>query len=116
MATDVRIFSYTDVLSVRIGNANLAQSNEGLLLLREPYLAREKLAADTGAAVASSAATAPAGTKMLRIEVAPGARIRYRVTPEGNTLVDADADDPVLEGTRTIAFYPGARLSVLQVS
>jgi hypothetical protein len=116
MSTPVRIFSYADVLSVRIGNANLAQSNEGLLLLREPYLGRQTLTADTGAAVASDAVNAPAGTKMLRVECDPGIRIRYRVTPANATLVDADANDPVLEGTRTIAFYEGARISVLQVS
>jgi len=116
MTASVKIFAHAGVVSVPVANQNLQTSDAAFVLLKQPYLGRQALTADTGAAVASDAANAPSGTTCIRVEVAPGSIVAYEVTHANATLRDADASSPTLEGKQTLAFGPGSRLSVLQIS
>lgn len=115
MAT-VLIFSYSEVLPAKVGSGAGQAPADSLLLLKEPYSAREKLEPTTSAQATSIAATAPADTKMLKVQILGGLRCHYEVTPASQTPRVADTESPILNGDDIIFFGQGYLLSVLEVT
>ena len=111
MTTAVKIFSYRGVVSA-INDRPGQAASDSILLLSQPYEAREALSA-TGTAVSSSAATAPSKTTLLRVEVADGGTIRYEVNPPGRNVA-ADANSPRLSGVDLLLFGSEFTLSVIE--
>lgn len=117
MSAIVRIFSHAELVNARVsttgGGAQMAYS---VLLLSQPYLGGEVLTATTGSAVSSDAATAPAKTSILHIEVQAGSTVHYEVTPQSQTARTATTSSPTVSGHNNIAFGPGWTLSVLEAT
>lgn len=115
MAT-VRIFSYAELMSARVSTGSGQPAQNSVFMLREPYLAGEILTPDQSNAANSSADTAPADTRMLKVQVDGGVRCHYEVTTTGQTLRVATNASPILSGDELLYFAQGYRLSVLQVT
>jgi len=111
MTTAVKIFAHKGVVSVK--NVRPAQAGaEGVVVLLQPYLAREAITA-TGTAASSSAATAPENTTVLSVEVADGGSIRYEINQPGRN-VTADVNSPRLSGTNLLDFGQNWQISVIE--
>lgn len=115
MAT-VRIHSYPELIAAKVNAGGGQFTGDSLFLLREPYLAGETLSPSTGAAATSSAASAPADTRLLKVQIAGGRRCHYEVTPLNQDLRVATSDSPILNGDELIYFAAGYRLSLLEVN
>jgi hypothetical protein len=115
MAT-VRIFSYSELLSAPINPSVGRPIGDSLFLLREPYLQNETLSPTTGSAATSAAVTAPAKTKLLKVQVASGQQVHYEVTPNNQDLRTATTDSPITSGEQMFSFNEGDRISFLEVS
>lgn len=115
MAT-VRIFTYSELLSAPISASVGRPIADSLFLLREPYLDNETLSPSTGVAANSSADTAPVKTKLLKVQVNPGERVHYEVTPSGQNLRTATTDSPLTSGEQIFSFNEGDRISFLEAS
>lgn len=115
MAT-VRIFSYSELISARVSTGGGQPAQNSVFMLREPYLAGEILTPSTSVAQSSSANTAPADTRMLKVQVDGGKRCHYEVTSTGQTLRPATSSSPILSGDELIYFAQGYILSLLEVT
>ncbi len=113
---DVRIYSYPSLMVAAVNPSSGRPSSDSVFLLKEPYLAGEVLAPDTLTADSSDAATAPSETKMLKVQVQPGKRVYYEVTPGGQTLRLATSSSPIISGDETLFFGSGYRISFLEVA
>lgn len=115
MAT-VRIFTYSELLSAPINPSVGRPIGDSLFLLREPYLDNETLSPTTSTAATSAAATAPTKTKLLKVQVDPGERVHYEITPSEQTLRTATTDSPLTSGEQIFSFNEGDRISLLEAS
>lgn len=105
------------MISAPVASYNGQKSENAVWMLRQPYLANETLTADTGAAVASTAAIFDnQHCHLLRVEVQNGKRVRIEFTPKDQDLRVATANSPVAFGEETFHFGPGWRVSVLEES
>ena len=117
MATPVRLFAHDAAAPVPVYASQSYQV--GVLMLKQPELARENVSVDTVVAAACGVAlSASAGTAVLHMEAAPGKRIAFRLTncKNGETPLDADASSAVFENTMEVPFGVGYRVSLLDVS
>lgn len=116
MSAVVNLFAYVGVSHAFVANYAQQQAFHAMTLLKQPYLARQSMTADTGAAQTSGLALSPEHTKLLHVQVEPGKRIRYEVTPKGYDARIADTASPVLEGTEPIEFGPGWTISIIEAA
>jgi hypothetical protein len=118
MAIQVRLFSHSGISHAFVANYSAQKSFTALPLLKQPYLARENLTVDTGAAVSSTTALAPANSHILLVQVPPGSRVHYEVNRPGRDggAVTADTSSPIIEGDEHLEWEPGCAISLLQVS
>lgn len=115
MTTAVHCFAFAGVIGIpRVGGNDLTFAV--VQAIKFPLLGRDLLSCTTGSADASEVSAAPAGTAALWVQVEQGKRIRYEVTPAGQTLLTADATSPVLSGETQLQFGEGWRLSVLEAT
>ena len=111
MTTAVKIFAHRGVVQAPV--TTLARdSRDSVYMLEQPYLAAEALTAG-GAAVSSSAATAPAQTGLMRVEVEDGKSIRYEMNPPGRSA-SASANSPALSGKDQLHCGAGWTISVIE--
>lgn len=117
MSAQVRVFAYPGLSSIPLapGGTN-RPANDSLYVLTNPYLGKANLTADTGAAVTTDAAVAPAKTACLQVQVQPGKSVHYEVTPASHTLREATTDSPIIRGDTIISFYEGYRVSFLEAT
>ena len=115
MSINVRIYSHAGLSMPKVNAGSGRYSTDSLFVLKQPYLAGEVLVADV-AAVTSSANTTPTGANLLHVQVAPGGRIHYEITPTNQTLRVATTSSPVLEGNTQLECGPGWRLSVIEAA
>ncbi|MBS0243049.1 MAG: hypothetical protein JSS20_12795 [Proteobacteria bacterium] len=113
MSCAVRLFSYSGLLAAPWANNNQLATNAEYFV-KEPYLAKTAITADTGAAVATDATLSPAGTAMLKVEVQRGRVVHYEVTPANGTPVTATTSSPTIDGKEFINFGPGYLISILE--
>ena len=115
MSANVHCFAFAGVIGIpRVGGNDLTFAV--VQAIKFPLLGRDLLTCDTGTADASLAAAAPAGTAALWVQVEQGKRIRYEVTPAGQTLIEAGSTSPSLSGETQLQFGEGWRLSVIEAS
>lgn len=115
MTTAVHCFAFAGVVGIpRVGGNDLTFAV--VQAIKFPLLGRDLLSCTTGAADTSEAASAPAGTAALWVQVEQGKRIRYEVTPAGQTLLVAGATSPALAGETQIQFGQGWQLSVIEAA
>lgn len=115
MAT-VRCYSYANLISAKVNPGGGQYSADSVFMLNDPYLAGEVISPSTSVAASTSAAIAPAETRMLKVQINAGRRCYYEVTPPSQTLRVATDQSPILNGDDLIYFAAGYRLSVLEVS
>jgi len=113
MTTAVKIFTYRGVISAHNDRPGQAAA-DSILLLSQPYEAREALTA-SGTAASSSASITTNKTSLLRVEVEDGKTIRYEVNPPGRSVA-ADSNSPRLSGNDMLLFGLNYTLSVIEAS
>ena len=111
MATAVKLFTHRGLVSTPITVTN-RDSKDSVYMLEQPYLAAEALTA-TASTVSSAAATAPATTSILRVEVEDGKSIRYEINPPSRA-VTASAGSPSLSGKDQFHFGVGWTISIAE--
>ena len=104
MSFNVRIFAYPGIVAA-IQPQIVQQSADSVFMLRDPYIAGQKLASNGATEVAST--PLPAGTKLLRVEVDDGSTIRYEVRMGANQR-SASTNSPTLSGREIIFVSDGA--------
>ncbi len=116
MPATVRMFSHAGIATAFVASHAEQLSFPALTLLQQRYLARASITATTGSAQSSSAALAPANTRLLHVQVEPGKRVHYELTPNGQTAVAADTSSPIVEGNTILQFGSGWTISLLEAS
>ena len=111
MTTAVKLFTHRGLVSTPITVTN-RDSKDSVYMLEQPYLAAEALTA-TVSALSSAAATAPATTSILRVEVEDGKTIRYEINPPSRAVV-ATANSPALSGRDQFHFGIGWTISIIE--
>lgn len=114
MSVTVRIFAHKGLTALPV--VSQQYQTDMVAHLDQPYLAREKLTVTDSAAVSSSAATAPARTRVLFVQVQDGGRVHYEVyTNSGDAgQVDATTDSPIGRGDFTLQWNEGWLISFLE--
>ena len=91
MTAVVRLFAHAGMVALPIASYSGQQSFHANFALKQPYLARESIAAVTGSAqTTGSPLSESEHVKLLRVEIQTGKRVHYEVTPAGATLRVAD--------------------------
>lgn len=116
MTATVRLFSHTGLSHAFVASYSDQQAFHAMTMLKQPYLARALITADTGAAQATTTDLSPDKCKLLHIQVQPGKRVHYEVTPKGQTARVADTSSPVMEGDDNIEWSSGWTISLLEAS
>lgn len=116
MTFAVRIFAYPGIVAA-IQPQIVQQSADSVFMLRDPYLAGQKLTSN-GATQVSSAAL-PTGTKLLRVEVDDGNTIRYEMQMGANSGANvraASTNSPTLSGREILFASDNAVFSFVDAS
>jgi hypothetical protein len=120
MTATVRLFAHDGINTLPVASDAGQFRGNSMFVLRQPYLAREKIEADSSTATTSAAdLSANSHTKVLRMEIEPGKRCAYEISPPGRndgTPVDADDSSPVASGDVEFEFGPNYRISLLDVT
>jgi hypothetical protein len=119
MTATVRLFAHDGINTLPVASDAGQFRGNSMFVLRQPYLAREKIEADSGSATSSAAALSESQyTKVLRMEIEPGKRVAYEVSPPGRTgaPVAADSSSPVATGDVELEFGPRYVISLLDVT
>lgn len=117
MAATVRLHTYSGMVASAVASYSSQATGNAVWLLRNPYIANETLTATTASAVASTDGQFNDGnTKLVKVEVQNGKRVRIEFTPANHDLRSATTDSPVVYGEEVFAIGPGWRISVLEDS
>jgi len=112
--TKVRCFSFSGMIALPVASYAGSRGENSVWLLKAPYLGSETIEASSTAVSSGPSLSSNAATGLLRIEVDPGKRVRYEVTPTGHDPRVATQDSPVLYGEETIHFGPGWTISLVE--
>lgn len=116
MTATVRCFAHSGVSHAFVADDGGRQDFHAVPMLKQPYLARETLTASTGAAVSSASGLGASGSRVLAVQVDPGKRVHYEITPSSQTLRTADTSSPVTEGNNMFHWGTGWTISLLEVT
>jgi hypothetical protein len=116
MSAIVTLYSWKGLSIAHVANYAEQQSFPSLTMLRQPYLARASITATTAFAQATTSALSPEHTRLLQVQVEPGKRVRYEVTPNGQTARVADDQSPAIEGSELIDFGSGWTISIIEAA
>lgn len=110
MAFSVRIFCYSGVIAAK--QTRVVQlSNDSVFLLKEPYIASQKLTSSGSTPVSST--PLPVGTRIIRVEVDDSEAIQFEVQ-FGSTQRIASLSSPSLSGRDLIFAGEGAVFSFVE--
>lgn len=115
MTAIVRIFTHSSTLTAPVQSGSGVYSTDSLMLLKQPYLARQSISVDSGAAQSSSPATSPSKTGLAYIQVESGKAVHLEVNPPGR-FIAADTSSPIVTGNVIFEFGPGWTISVLEAT
>jgi hypothetical protein len=116
MAT-VRCFAHAGLSHAFVANYSQQQAYHALTMFKQPYMGRETLSPSTSVVANSTADTlGVSGSRVLNIQVTPGERVHFEVTPQGQTLRVPDANSPIMEGNEVLEWGTGWRISFLEVT
>jgi len=104
--------------AIKTGAQDRSQlSNDSILIMSEPYIARESITADTGTPLTSGAdLSANAGARLLQVQVQTGKTVHYRISANGDDTVAADTSDPIVAGDNLFQWGPAHFISFLEAS
>lgn len=118
MTASVRAYTHSGVQAMPVASYGGQLATNGQFSLRQPYLHKQVLSASTGSSVETTAATLAPSTdqnvKLVFVQVQPGKRVHYEITPYGQDLRSATSDSPILLNDTILVFGPGWTLSVLE--
>lgn len=116
MSAQVKLYTFLGLVPAPMSGGNTLHY-DSVMMFKNPYLGGEVItSADTSTAASSSAATAPTGTAIAMLQVQPGKRVGYEVTPAGFTERVATSSSPTVTGDQTIHFGPGWTISVIELA
>lgn len=112
----VRIFTYAEIVTAPVAPSSGRFSSDSVGLLKQPYLGRDQVTINTGAAVATSAVAAPSGTRLVQVVVDPGKIVHYEVFPKDHSrsITEATAASPFFSGVQLLMFGPEWTISFLE--
>jgi hypothetical protein len=112
MATTVRLFTFSGVVSAPRSSGDKAFATDTIGLLKYPYLAREAITAND-TAQSSASDLSPAGTEILFAQIQGGKAVHIEVNTPGRTAT-ADASSPIITGDVLFRFSAGWSVSLLE--
>lgn len=112
MAATVLVFYHSGLTTAHVA-AGTRYTTDSVGMLKQPYIGRASLTANTG--TAQSVSAAPAGTKIAYIQVQEGKAVHVETNPE-NRSTDADTSSPYISGSVTIECGPSWSFSFLERS
>lgn len=110
MAANVLVFYHSGLTTAHVA-AGTRFTTDSVGMLKQPYIGRDDVAANTSAAQASSAA--PDGTKVAYLQVQEGKAVHIEVNP-ANRSSEADTTSPYISGDVTIECGPGWTFSFFE--
>jgi hypothetical protein len=118
MAAIVRMYAHSGLMHAFVSSYADQQSFHSMTMLAQPYLYKESITANTGAAQSTAAALGISGSRLLHIQIEPGKRVHIEVNPPGRSggLLDATTGSPVFEGNDTIQWGKDWTVSLLEAS
>lgn len=116
MTTTVRCFSFKGLSIAKVSSYADQQSFPSMTMFAQPYLGREVIEANSGAQSSTPATLAPEHARILYVQVAPGGRVHYELTPKGQDLRVADDSSPIIEGNEAFEFGSGWTISIKEVT
>lgn len=109
----VRIFSHSSIVTAPVSPGSGRFSSDSISQLKQPPEGREMFTVGDISASTSAAATATNATRLLLIQVQPGKRVHYEVSPSG-TVTAATTTSPICSGDTVIQFGPSWQVSFLE--
>jgi hypothetical protein len=118
MTATVRLFAHSGISMAHVANYSEQRADQSIALLRQPYLGRATMTVDTGAPQSSPAGLSPQHSRILLIQVDPGKRCHYEISPPGRSggPVAADTSSPVVEGDEQLEWGPDWSISLIEAS
>lgn len=115
MTAIVRVFSHPSLITAPTASSGGRFATDSVGLLKQPYVANEKLTVGTVTPLTTAEATTPNGTGILFVQVQAGKVVHYQVSPNA-PAVDATTSSPTMSGDTVLNCGPGWRLSFLECS
>jgi hypothetical protein len=116
MSALVRIFAHTSVTTAPVHSGSGRYTTDSVALLKQPYLARQSITANTSSAQSTSTAlTSNPACKLLSVQIQAGKTVAIEVNPP-NRNVAADVDSPYFSGDVIIEAGPSWTLSILEIN
>lgn len=118
MSAVVRLYTYSGVLTAPVAPSSGRFSSDSVGLLKNRYLGRAMITADTIAAQSTTTDLTPEGTFLLQIMVQPSKVVHYEVFPDGysGSITEATSASPYISGTQLIHVGPRWLVSLLEAS
>lgn len=118
MSAVVRLYTYSSVLTAPVAPSSGRFSSDSVGLLKNRYLGRAMITADTIAAQSTTSDLSPDGTFLLQILVQPGKIVHYEVFPQGysGSITEATTASPYVSGKELLHYGPGWTISLLEAS
>ncbi len=113
MSAIVRIFTHSAIVTAPVSPGSGRFSSDSISQLKQPPEGREMFTVGAVTASTSASATATGSTRLLLIQVQPGKRVHYEVSP-GTTVTAATSTSPVCSGDTVLQFGPGWSVSFLE--
>jgi hypothetical protein len=112
MATEVRLFAHSGVVSPDLVQSSRFQT-DAVFLLKQPYLARAHVTAGATAQASPPTLSESQHTTLVYVQVAPGGQVRYEINPPGRDVA-ADAGSPLVTGNETLMFGRDYTISLIE--
>lgn len=115
MAAQVRVFTYSEVITAPVAASSGRYSSDSVGLLKNPYEGKDLVTPDTSTPQTTDAAIATNATRLAQVMVEPGKIVHYETIPSGQSRT-VTTDSPYISGTVLLHFGPGWQLSFLEAS
>ena len=114
MTALVGLFTFGGLTTLPVVSG-IVNRSDSVMAHKEPILGRDLLSCETGTADASESTAAPDKTEVALVQVQSGKRVYYEVSTSG-TPTTANSTSRIMEGSNTLPWGPGWRISVLEVA
>ena len=116
MSSLVKFFAHSGVSTAHVSPGSGRFTTDSIALLRQPYIARQSITANTNNAQSTSTTlTQNAATKLISIEIQAGKMVAVEVNPP-NRSAEADSDSPTYSGTVQLECGQNWTFSVKEIS
>lgn len=115
MSALCRFFAHTGVTTAPVNAASGRYTTDSVAMLKQPYLAREAVTANSGAAQSTTTALTTSAAKLVHVQIETGKVVAIECNPP-NRSTSADSSSPRYSGEVTFEAGPNWTFSVLEIA